>query len=82
MTPKEKAQELVKNFSIDNANVGWFNKGRVYTACGELSRYQVKKQTLICVDEMIKLTDGYANDNWQLKRYWQEVKQEIEKLLK
>jgi hypothetical protein len=72
MKPKEKAKELVDKlwiFSIPNSNGSWQN---------------AKKSALITVNEIINsnpytkanvLFDAVSN-----KLYWQEVKEEIEKL--
>jgi len=79
MTPKEKAKELVnkyyKLFSVDLEN----------TIC----IYESKHCSLLLVDEIISsspslpiLGDGgtYGEDIELSNKYWQEVKQEIEKL--
>jgi len=66
MTPKEKAEELVENFycNID------FNE------CYQGSKISAKQCALICVDEV--LDNRILNHNtWE---YWQDVKQEINKL--
>ena len=72
MTPKEKAQELV---------------GKYYFQVQTLE--QQKQCALIAVDEILNsspslpiLGDGgtYGEDIELSKLYWQEVKQEIEKL--
>ena len=82
MTPKEKAQELVNNFSnveiyisIEPTDIECQLK---HTQCDA-----AKQCAIIAVDEMIKLlvdlSDGdftYVND----VIYWMEVKQEIKKL--
>ena len=69
MTPKEKAKELIEKYQfVEIAN---------YT-----SMFEIKECALITVDEIL-------NDDWYIttqedlikrKEYWQEVKQEIEKL--
>ena len=69
MTPKEKAKELIEKYQfVEIAN---------YT-----SMFEIKECALIAVDEIL-------NDDWYIttqedlikrKEYWQEVKQEIEKL--
>ena len=74
MTPKEKAEELFSTYryalSIPNAPLGVI-KDNVAKQCA-----------LIAVDELIK--DNESNEeivNGGLnKNYWQEVKQEVEKL--
>ena len=69
MTPKEKAKELVDKFS--NECLLTIDGGKV--------------AALIAVDEIIKECynwNGSDNVQWETKRfdYWNEVKQEIEKL--
>ena len=65
MTAKEKAEELVKKF---------FDATNIYT-------FEAKDCALIAVDEILSMylcsgcQDCCVNTN-----YWQEVKQEIEKL--
>jgi predicted Co/Zn/Cd cation transporter (cation efflux family) len=67
MTPKEKARELVDKMSSIIEGYGW----------EEIS----KECALIAVDEIIeshyKLLSGVKTS---IYKYWQEVKQEIEKL--
>ena len=69
MTPKEKAQELIHKFAkpIDGLHK--------YPMCYETS----KQCALIAVDEILNnnkiLFEDVLNDY-----YWQDVKQEIEKL--
>ena len=65
MTPKEKAEELVKKY-----------EPLLYDGYGDFDGYIVSKQcALICVDEMLKM-DLKLFDIIEL----QEVKQEINKL--
>jgi len=76
MTPKEKAQEL-------------FNKYATYvvmwTGGVEVEKQNCKQCALIAVDEIMPIVQGYedalspsqTSDEYE---YWQEVKQEIEKL--
>ena len=64
MTPKEKANELVDRFRLNVLD--YENNG--------LNSFKAKQCALIAVNEMIEHCN-YAN-----KWYWQEVKQEIEKL--
>jgi hypothetical protein len=67
MTPKEKAKELVdKMFSLSY----------------HLHAFPAKQCALIAVDEIIQLRKGYFDciNPMQDEKYWQEVKQEIEKL--
>jgi hypothetical protein len=70
MTPKEKAEELVDKFVQ-------------YTpADSEFEYPYAKKCALIAVDEIISLNifDYYESDWSNTIEYWQEVKQELEKL--
>lgn len=74
MTPKEKAEELVQRFNV----LQTFIEGFAYEHAIECA--------LISVDEIIKnggtkyiieyKPNSYTNEVW----YWEEVKQEIEKL--
>jgi len=73
MSPKRKAIELYKKFD------GWVNE--------ELPHTSTIKCALIAVDEMIKqlqaidLKTGTWDSNCsELRKYWNEVKTEIEKL--
>ena len=79
MTPKEKARELVDKMSYNN-----FDEDH------NCSNYVAKNCALIAVDEIIegvekafdeyeKANNVYHNDITK-KEYWQEVKQEINKL--
>jgi hypothetical protein len=66
MVPKEKANELVQLFTF---------------SCRECDN--AKESALIAVDEIIKAINFDWMDVQNLEsehRYWQEVKQEIEKL--
>jgi hypothetical protein len=64
MTPKEKAKELVEKYAIWSWNE---------TVCD----YEVAKQcALIAVDEILNCLFEIDNSYY----WWQEVKQEIEKL--
>lgn len=67
MTPKEKAKELVAKMENDFQ----------YFASREIAI----QHALIAVDEIIKAIDWhyYETPNNEIE-YWQEVKQEIEKL--
>jgi hypothetical protein len=65
MTPKEKAEELYKKFCE-------------FTPV-EFEQEYTKKCALIAVDEILN-NDGFTKFDYNLTKYWQEVKQEIEKL--
>ena len=87
MTPKEKAKELVKKFTL-------FSEGAIYDEeTGEISLTptdQAKQCALICVDEIMKSNPTVVEINKDFEppsvyyvsneKYWQKVKQEIEKL--
>jgi hypothetical protein len=77
MTPKNKAKELVdKYLCIDEI----YNVDLFCDECG-MSNDAAKYCALIAVDEILeshyKLLSGV---NTTVYKYWQEVKQEIEKL--
>ena len=67
MTPKEKAKELVDEM-----------KSNLFSD----EEYDAKQCALIGVNEILKLRKGYfdCTNPMQDESYWQEVKQEIEKL--
>jgi hypothetical protein len=70
MTPKEKAEELVlKYLKVKTHQMfnGWWHK------------MTAKQCALIAVDEILN-NDGFTRFDIYLTEYWQEVKQEIEKL--
>jgi hypothetical protein len=71
MTPKDKAQKLIKEYAL----LSW--KGKEF----EMDYY--KKCALIAVDEIMQHAENsYYNKDIinGAKLYWKEVKQEIEKL--
>ena len=71
MTPKEKAKELV-NKMLDKQEYS-----DVYQEKGIIS-WSAKQCALIAVDEILKIT--WVDKFLTVEDYWQEVKQEIEKL--
>ena len=82
MTSKEKAEELTRKFYTFGLNNIPFQS---------YSWHESKEQALIATDEIIsvcKQIQKLYHDNdminsdidWQPEGYWQEVKQEIEKL--
>ena len=76
MTPKEKAEELVGKF-YDYVNC-WDNDGNANYKQAEL---YAKECALIAVDEILNLEPPELSYMEQFsKSWWQEVKQEIEKL--
>jgi hypothetical protein len=85
MTPKEKAEKLVHNFKkysyypTTNDDVLFVNQ----------LNYNAKKCALIAVDEMLgnaamiwggRNTDTGLTARDEFRKYWNEVKQEIEKI--
>lgn len=70
MTPKEKAGELVIKYIPNYKNVLGFSNKEFFNA---------KNCALIAVDEILSfIEDDRESFSW--KTYYQEVKQEIEKL--
>jgi hypothetical protein len=70
MTAKEKATELVSSFKP-------FCGGYV----GERINKQFAKEcSLIMVKELINQQEGYNNGSFYPNYFWQEVKQELDKL--
>ena len=66
MTPKEKAKELYDKYQIEGSQ--WY----VYTT---------KKYALIAVDEILEMDlPILEEDADKFYEYWEQVKQEIEKL--
>ena len=71
MEPREKAKELYNKYSVYNVN------GKSIMKIGP----EVKVFTLIAVDELIDQCWSYREIDLGLAlEYWQEVKQEINKL--
>lgn len=71
MTPKEKAEELIEKFYYIKSNSEYFG----------VNWEIAKKCALIAIDEIIKQCWDYRDIDLQASYdYWQEVKQEIEKL--
>ena len=66
---KEKAEELFDKF--------YLIKDEVYNEC-RMHENEAKQSTLIAVDEIIRIENHHKNHKWV--EYWQEVKQELEKL--
>jgi hypothetical protein len=79
MTPKEKAEELVKKLFEFNHRVKWDSDNDEWTQ----NYYLAQQCALIAVDEIAKCTkhekQEFENDRFS-EHYWDEVKQEIEKL--
>jgi hypothetical protein len=74
MTPKEKAQELIKKFSF---NTRCFSETKGW----EDSFFDAKECALIAVDEILLIKKEIWDDfHSEYFDWWKEVKQEIEKL--
>lgn len=71
MTPKEKCDELVDKFS-DFAD---YQGDDCFTE-REKMLINAKQCALICVDEILELPFEFESE----RKYWQQVKTEIEKL--
>lgn len=71
MTPKEKAKELVERYDFISTHDG------LDIMDEELTMLDRKQCALIAVDEIIYVLDQYIDP---VRRYWEEVKLEIQKL--
>ena len=74
MTPREKANELYSKYD-DLLNKDFGNP--------IVFDNQIKQCALIAVDEIIDLNLGLSNcdeNNWDVEKFYQEVKHEIENL--
>ena len=78
MTPKEKAKELIREFK----KYAYYPKTKDDELFVKELKENAKQCALIAVDEIIKETKLHDKTIYQHGRtfYWQEVKQEIEKL--
>ena len=79
MTPNEKAEELINKF------LKLTSKHKELETAGLGAITLAKQCALFAVDEIIKLNVFDCNDEWSdedgdTREYWQQVKQEIEKL--
>ena len=79
MTPKEKAEELIYRFNRQSISNNMFN--HISYTEQEKKDYANKKNVLLCINQIIKVACGESDyDKSVTKLYWQEVKNEIEKL--
>lgn len=74
MTPKEKAKELVEKFKFETKQSEIINDIILGDVSVIFQHHKAKQCALIAVDEIIE------HCNYVNKWYWEEVKQEIEKL--
>jgi len=81
MTPIEKAIEMVDKFYQTTPNEAWYNPPLASTSINYKAWEQAKQCALIAVDEIIEAIHWheFETPNKELE-YWQEVKQEIQKL--
>ena len=86
MTPQEKAEELIKMFNKVKIFLD-IEPSNIETNLKNVDCDANKQCALIAVDEIEKALTDYGNgDSFQLQnmdsefRYWDKVKQEIEKL--
>jgi hypothetical protein len=82
MSPKEKAIELVTNMSFSKSKVADYVTGEMVDIPGNIF---YKQCALICVDEIINNNNKIPGNAIGLhtdinSNFWEEVKQEIEKL--
>lgn len=79
MKPKEKAEDLVKKLFEFNHRVKWDSDNDQWTQ----DYYLAQQCALISVNEIIN-SNPHSNplntEVYSTMKYWQEVKQEIEKL--
>ena len=66
MTPKEKAKELVGKMCLND--------------CTDENIDIAKQCALIAVDEIIQSHEDWSTEQDECLVYWQEVKQELERL--
>ena len=69
MSPKEKAEELLNKYYLE------LKQDNVY-----YDLETARMCALICVNEIIKHNPNLPNEYSCTKSYWEEVKQEIEKI--
>ena len=73
LTPKEKAKELY------NKMLFYQFESHIYIE-RKIINWSAKKSALVAVDEIVECTKNGLGLTKFSKEYWQEVKQEIEKL--
>ncbi len=85
MTPKEKAKKLFDKF-YQYANEEFEDSlneypGQVLSERRKIRKESSKQCAIIAVDEILSMGIMSHSGDWQMaKSYWEEVKQEIEKL--
>ena len=79
MTPKEKAKELYDKFYFVNSESVELITGE-YEMLFSLHESDAKQCALIALDEIIEALELNSWQNVKQIKYYQEIKQEIEKL--
>ena len=75
MNPKEKALELIDSmYNTNNCNC----KDR-HCNCAIMTLYQAKQCALVCVEQILRIKS--INKDEILYEFWNEVEQELNKLL-
>ena len=86
MTPKEKAKELLGNFDNINLIATRNTKGNLVSPYksryleNECCVHNSKKGALLCVDKILEALEHHTWQNKDWIRYYEEVKEEINKL--
>ena len=75
MTPKLKALSLIESMSFSKSRQMNYANGEMVDMPQNL---YAKQCTLVAVDEVLSTMD--EEDNYVMYKYWEEVKQELEKL--
>lgn len=73
MTPKQKAEEMIHKYFLpldESIQLDFIGKRKKHA----------KECALICVDEIINAFENMILSHKKDEEYWQEVKQEIQKL--
>jgi len=80
MTPKEKAKELVDKFKFETKQSEIINDIILGDISVIFQHHKAKQCALIAVDELIIEKNKWENGSFYTSKYWDYVKQEIEKL--
>jgi hypothetical protein len=85
MTPKKKAEELVEKMMLYSYEKIENEKNTKYIVDNKIKKEYAKQCALIAVEEILNAIynedfDGHLIDEHNAASYWQEVKQEINKL--
>ena len=80
MTPKEKAKELVNKYLDTVIHFPYIDtEDSICIGVGYMVYASAKQCALVAVDELIVSYNAIYR-TWKHAKYWQEVKNEIEKL--